>query len=136
MGAQMAMPPFLVISAATKPMRRMLMSRCSFEKPSSDGEVLAHEVAVEQGDRPAADLQQLDQQRVGEGRLAGAGEAGEEDREALPVRARRVAARQLALDLREGEPGRDLAPRASRWRSSVPERASGRSPGSTSSSGR
>jgi hypothetical protein len=30
------MPPFLVISEATKPMRRMLRSRCSFEKPSSD----------------------------------------------------------------------------------------------------
>ena len=32
----MAMPPFLVISEATKPMRRMLMSRCSLEKPSSE----------------------------------------------------------------------------------------------------
>ena len=32
----MAMPPFFVISDATKPMRRMLMSRCSFENPSSD----------------------------------------------------------------------------------------------------
>ena len=32
----MAMPPFFVISEATKPMRRMLMSRCSLEKPSSD----------------------------------------------------------------------------------------------------
>ncbi len=29
------MPPFLVISLATKPMRRMLMLRCSFENPSS-----------------------------------------------------------------------------------------------------
>ena len=36
MGAQMAMPPFLVISEATNPMRRMLMSRCSLEKPSSE----------------------------------------------------------------------------------------------------
>ena len=36
MGAQMASPPFFVISEATKPIRRMLMSRCAFEKPSSE----------------------------------------------------------------------------------------------------
>src|ERR1039458_5271821 len=30
------MPPFFVISEATYPMRRMLMSRCSFENPNSD----------------------------------------------------------------------------------------------------
>ncbi len=36
----MAMPPFLVISEATKPMRRMLMSRCSLENPSSDDRCL------------------------------------------------------------------------------------------------
>ena len=34
------MPPFLVISDATYPMRRMLMSRCSFENPSSDDRCL------------------------------------------------------------------------------------------------
>ncbi len=34
------MPPFLVISEATNPMRRMLMSRCSLEKPSSDDRCL------------------------------------------------------------------------------------------------
>ncbi len=36
----MAMPPFLVISEATQPMRRMLMSRCSLEKPSSEDRCL------------------------------------------------------------------------------------------------
>ncbi len=36
MGAQMATPPPRVISDATKPIRRMLRSRCSLEKPSSD----------------------------------------------------------------------------------------------------
>ena len=35
MGAQMAIPPFWVISLATKPMRVMLRFRCSFEKVSS-----------------------------------------------------------------------------------------------------
>ena len=40
MGAQMAIPPFLVISEATYPIRRMLMSRCSFENPSSDDRCL------------------------------------------------------------------------------------------------
>ena len=40
MGAQMAMPPFLVISDATHPIRRILISRCSLEKPSSDDRCL------------------------------------------------------------------------------------------------
>ena len=40
MGAQMAMPPFFVISEATNPIRRMLMSRCSRENPSSDDRCL------------------------------------------------------------------------------------------------
>ncbi len=35
-GAQITIPPFLVISDATNPIRRMLRSRCSFEKPSSE----------------------------------------------------------------------------------------------------
>ena len=40
MGAQMAIPPFLVISEATKPIRAMLRFRCSREKPSSDDRFL------------------------------------------------------------------------------------------------
>ena len=40
MGAQSAMPPFLVISEATYPMRRMFRSRCAREKPSSDDRCL------------------------------------------------------------------------------------------------
>ena len=35
MGAQIATPRFLVISLATKPIRRTLISRCSLEKESS-----------------------------------------------------------------------------------------------------
>src|SRR6266404_3873289 len=40
MGAHIAMPPFFVISEATYPMRRMLMSRCSLENPSSEDRFL------------------------------------------------------------------------------------------------
>ena len=40
MGAQMAMPPFFVISEATKPIRRMFKSRCSLENPSSEDRCL------------------------------------------------------------------------------------------------
>ena len=76
-------------------------------EPELGAEVLAHQVAVEQGDRAAADLEQLDQQGVGDGRLARAGETGEEDREPL-LRPRRVGLAQLAADLGVGEPLRDL----------------------------
>ena len=59
------------------------------------GEVLAHDVAVEEGHRPAAHLQELDHEHVGDGRFAGAGEAGEEDGEALLVARRMGAERWL-----------------------------------------
>jgi len=42
--------PFLVISEATKPMRRMLMSRAPWRSPAPTRGA-AHQVAVEQGDR-------------------------------------------------------------------------------------
>src|SRR5690606_36715410 len=48
-------------------------------------QVLAHDVAVEQRDRPAAHLHELDHQRICDRRLAGARKAGEEHREALLV---------------------------------------------------
>ncbi len=70
--------------------------------------MLAYDVAVQQRHRPAAHLQELHQQHVGDRGLARAGEAGEEHREALLV-ARRVAPAQLRGDLREGEPLGDLA---------------------------
>ncbi len=67
------------------------------------GEVLAHVVAVEQGHRPPAQLHQLDHQRLGQGALAGAGEAGEQDGDALAVAGREAPA-QLFDDLGEREP--------------------------------
>ena len=57
---------------------------------------------------PAALLEQLGEQDAGDGGLAGAGQAGEEHREAL-VRPGRVAPAQLRRHLGEREPGRDLA---------------------------
>ena len=74
------------------------------------GEVLAHHVAVEQRHRAAAHLHQLGHQRVGDRRLARAGEAGEEDGEALVRRAAASTAAQLLDDGREGEPVGDLEP--------------------------
>ena len=73
------------------------------------GEVLAHDVAVEERHRPSADLQQLHQEHVGEGGLARARQPGEEDGEPLP-RARGAASPQLLQHLGEGEPGGNLAP--------------------------
>ncbi len=71
------------------------------------GEVLAHDVAVEQRHRPAADLEQLELESASDGALAGARQAGEEEREAL-ARPRRMAPRQLARHFGKGEPLRDL----------------------------
>src|SRR5256885_2923861 len=39
-GAQIAIPPFFVISEATNPIRRMLISRCSRENPNSEDKCL------------------------------------------------------------------------------------------------
>ena len=77
------------------------------EKPELRGQMLAHEVAVEQGDRAAAHLEQLDHQRVGDRRLAGSREAGEEHREPLLV-ARAVGLAELGNDIGEGEPLGDI----------------------------
>ena len=49
-------------------------------------EVFPDEVAVEDRDRAAADFEELRHQDVGDRGFAGAGEAGEEDREALRAR--------------------------------------------------
>ena len=72
------------------------------------GEVLPHEVAVEHGDRAAADFEEFGHEHVGDGGFAAAGKSAEEDREALLV-ARREAATQLRRDFRIGEPARDVA---------------------------
>jgi hypothetical protein len=71
------------------------------------GQVLAHDVAVEQGHRAAARLHQLGVDDLGERRLAGAGQAGEEQGEALPA-ARRVDLAQFAHHLGVAEPVRDV----------------------------
>ncbi|MPL71146.1 hypothetical protein SDC9_16917 [bioreactor metagenome] len=80
-----------------------------FREAELRGQVLAHHVAVEQRHRAAAHFHQLDHQRVGDRRLARAGEAGEEHGEAL-LRARRRGPAQLGHHLGEGEPVRNLQP--------------------------
>ena len=53
-------------------------------------QVPAYDVAVEAGDRALAGLEDPVHERAGEGRLAAAGEAGEEQDQALPVDRRAV----------------------------------------------
>ena len=71
------------------------------------GQVLAHDVAVQQGHGPAAGLHQLGVDDLGEGGLARTGQAGEEQGEALPA-ARREHAAQFAHHLGVAEPFRDV----------------------------
>jgi len=66
-------------------------------------QVLANLVAVQQRHGLAAVLEQRDAERIGDGRLSGAAEASEEEREAL-VRRRRVGLAQDLDDGREREP--------------------------------
>ena len=101
-------------------MRLMLMSRCSFEKPSSDDRCFAHHVAVKQRDGTAAHLHQLDHQRVGDGRLARAGKPGEEHGKALFVARRRGAAQLRTTSGKLNHSGISR-PSRRRRRSSVPE---------------
>ncbi len=107
MGAQMQMPRCLVISEATQPIRRMLMSRCSFREAELAGEILPHEVAIEDCDRAAAEFEELGEEHVGDRALAGAAEAGEEHGEALPGSGR-MAAAELFHHFIIGEPVGDL----------------------------
>src|SRR5208283_2535928 len=69
--------------------------------------MLADQVAVEQRNRTSARLQELGNERVGDGRFTGAGKAGEEDRHALFV-PWRIAAPKLLHYFRIGEPRRDF----------------------------
>ena len=71
-------------------------------------QVLPHFVPVEQGHGPSPDFQQLHQEPVGDRRLAGAGETGEEDGEPLFL-PRGMSPAQLLDDLREREPLRYVA---------------------------
>ena len=70
-------------------------------------EVLADQVAVEDRDWPAAELEQLREQDVGDRAFAGAAEAGEEDREAL-AGAGRMAAAEFLHHAGVGEPVGDI----------------------------
>ena len=74
-------------------------------------QILAHDVAVQQRDRPAAHLAQPRDQGVGHRRLARARQPGEEHREAL-LAARRVIAHHLRDHLRERIPLRQGDARA------------------------
>ena len=71
------------------------------------GEVLADQVAVEDRDRAAAEFEELRQEHVGDRGFAGAGEAGEEDREALLV-AGGMAAAEFLHDVGVREPVGDV----------------------------
>ncbi len=81
----------------------MLLRKAEFRR-----EMLADQVAVENGHGTAAGFEELGQQHVGDGRFAGARKSGEEDRHALLV-PRRIAAAQLLHDFGIREPGRDIA---------------------------
>ena len=70
-------------------------------------EVLSHQVAVKHRHRPTAHFEQLHEQGIGDGRLTGARETGEENSETL-AGARRVGPSELGCDLRIGEPFREF----------------------------
>src|SRR6266700_1686243 len=69
------------------------------------GQGLAHQVAVQHGDRALAPLQEFGVQHPDNGRLPRAGKPGEEDRDAL-LSPGTVASPQLSRDLGEGDPRR------------------------------
>src|SRR5580704_18613924 len=71
-------------------------------------QMLAHQVAIQQGDRTSTGLQELGEQNVGDGRLTGTRKSGEEDGHALFGPGRETAA-QFSDDFRVGEPGGNLA---------------------------
>lgn len=103
MGAQMAMPPFLVISEATKPTRRINDVAMLLGSPQLRGKMLAHDIAVEQRNRTSAEPKQLDPKDVGDGGLARAGKAGKKHREPL-VMPGRMGTLELPANLRKRKP--------------------------------
>ena len=91
MGLQTATPPCRAISAATQPIRRMLVSRSGLGEGQPGRQVPPYDVAVEAGDAALALLEQPVHQRAGERRLAAAGQAGEEEHQPLSLGRRLVA---------------------------------------------
>ena len=81
----------------------MLLGESKFAR-----QMLAHQVAIKQSDRTSAHLQELGDERVGDGRFAGARKPGEENGDAL-LFAWRIAAPQFLHDFRIGEPSRNVA---------------------------
>jgi hypothetical protein len=61
-------------------------------KAELGGEMLAHQIAVEERDRPAADFEKLGHKDVGNRGFACAGKTAEEDRQALLVARRETTA--------------------------------------------
>ena len=76
------MPWCRAISAATQPIRRMLVSRSALGEGEAGAQVPSYDVAVEAGHRAPPVLDDLVVQCSGDGGLAAPGETGEEDHEA------------------------------------------------------
>src|SRR5215217_7801106 len=72
-------------------------------------EVLAYQIAIEERDPPTTELEQLDDQDVGDRRLARAGKSGKEDNKSL-AGPRWVLTVQLLGHLCRGEPRRQQMP--------------------------
>src|SRR5438094_10254353 len=66
-GAQIAIPRFFVISEATYPIQRILISRCSLEKPSSEERCFRTKSPF--SSLLTAHVKQINQQNVGNSRL-------------------------------------------------------------------
>ena len=108
MAAQTATPLCRTISEATKPIRRMFVSRSSRENPSPFDRCVLNDVAVQQRHAAAAFEEKVGE-KLGRRRLARARKTGEPDAEALFVPGRR----RLPEDgrrLRAREPGRQDLP--------------------------
>ena len=73
------------------------------------GEVLAHEIPVQPGDRSTAHLQPFHHEPIGDNGRAGAGQTGEEDGQSLAM-AGHIAALELGRHFGAGEPVGNLPP--------------------------
>src|SRR5437899_8244590 len=78
-------------------------------KTKLGGQMLPDKIAIKKCNWPAPDFVEFDQQNVGNGRFAGAGQASEENGEPLLV-ARREAPAQFLYDFGIGKPVRDETP--------------------------
>ena len=77
-------------------------------KTQLGGEVLPHDIPIQQRHRTTAALQQPREKSLCYGRLAGAGKAGKKDRKALFI-TRWMSAPELCGNLGKGKPGRYLS---------------------------